>query len=890
MTRLERLYRRLLSLYPARFRTEYGSDLEQALRDRSLEPRYSGWWGRVRLVVFVAGDLLRSLPVEHIRSRRRAGVAGAASRSRVADWLLDARYAVRGFASRPAFFVAAVLTLGLGVGASTTMFSVADGVVLRPLPYREPDRLVVIGTRYEPGEDIASSNPQDFFDLQRASATLEHVAASRLQMLTLLGSGEPLSVGAAGVSPSYFDVMGIRPSRGRAFTAADDWSGASPVAVLSWDLWQGRFGGDPSLIGRSLEFDGHRFTVVGIMPRSFHPPEAIHHEEVQLWFPLSFVSDDLEGRASGFLQAIGRLAPGVGIEAAASELERISASIGAQHPESEGRMWGLAPLHERTVGDIGPTLIVLLGAVGIVLLIACANVANLFLVRATERTREMAVRTALGARRSALVRLLLTESLVLAVVATAVAVLLTFAGVAAFRHTNPGDIPRLAEIGVDLRVLAAALATSISTAIVFAVVPALSAGDTRANESLREGATHLSASRRKSRIRGALVVGQTAVALILLTGAGLLIHSFANLQRVDPGFVPEGAVWMQVRIRGEAYPTVEARHTFFTSVLQRFRSIPGVQAAGGGENIPMRPNSSASRVSREGLELGPDERPPAVEYDRVTDGFFEALRTPVLRGRTFTAADDLGAEPVAVVNESLAASFWPDGDALGKRLKFGRPESEGSWLRVVGVVADLQQRGLGGGLEPQLYIPWRQAPRTGVAFIVRSGGDPAALLRAMKEQVWAVDPTLPIEASGTLEGLVANSVIEPRFYTLLLSTFAVLALVLAFVGLYGTIAWTVERRTREIGVRMAMGARPGDVARLMIGRGMLLAGAGLVLGFAGALASTHALSGFVFGITPRDPATLALTAATLGVAALLACWLPARRASRLDPARTLRTD
>jgi putative ABC transport system permease protein len=889
MSGLERVYRQLLRLYPETFRAEYASDLEQALRDRLKERRHAGAIGRVRLVLFVSLDLLRSLPRAHVRSRR-ASVNEPSRRAGPGAWAADVRYALRGVGRRPGFAAAVVATLGLGTGAATTMFSVADGVALRPLPYPDAERLVVVGTRYDGGTRISSSNPQDFLDLQTATRTLEHVAASRLESLTLLGGGEPVRVEGAGVSPAYFDVIGTRPATGRAFTRAENARGGEAVAVISWGLWQRHFGGDRTVLGRPIEFDGRRFTVVGVMPREFRPPEAIYHDEVDVWFPLAFVSDDLEQRTSGFLQAIGRLVPGATVATASAELERISAGIAAEHPESAGRVWGIEPLHARTVGEIGSTLIVLLGAVGFVLLIACANVANLFLVRATERSREMALRTALGAGRGAIARLLFIEVVVLSVAVAVVALLLAYGGVAAFRATNPGDMPRLAEVAVDGRVLGFSLAVSLLTGLLFGFVPALGAGRGAQADRLREGAANLSASRAKTRLRGALIVAQTAIALVLLAGAGLLIHSFVNLTRVDPGFVTDGAVWMQLRVPGSSYETPASRHAFFTNVLSRIRALPGVEAAGGSENMPMGGNSSLTYVSPEGLELAPDENPPDIPFDRATDGFFEALGTPVLRGRGFDVTDDTGAEPVAMVNESLADRFWPGAEALGKRVKLGRPDGEGPWIRVVGVVADLHQRGLGETAEPMLYIPWRQSPRIGLAFIVRSRGDAGPLLSAMQEQVWAVDPTLPIAGSGRLDDHVSASIVEPRFYTLLLTVFAALALVLAFIGLYGTIAYTVEQRTREIGVRMALGAKPRDVVRLMIGRGMLLAGVGMAVGLAVALASTRLLGGFVFGLTPKDPATFAMTSLTLAAAALLACWLPARRASRLDPANTLRID
>jgi predicted permease len=443
---------------------------------------------------------------------------------------------------------------------------------------------------------------------------------------------------------------------------------------------------------------------------------------------------------------------------------------------------------------------------------------------------------------------------------------------------------------VNARVFAFTLGISLLTGVLFGLVPALGARRGAEAGTLREGAANLSASRAKNRLRGALIVAQTSVALVLLAGAGLLIHSFVNLNRVDPGFEANEAVWMQLRVPGSEYETPESRHAFFTELLSRLRALPGVEAVGGSENMPMGGNSSGTYASPEGLQLGAGEDPPDVSFDRATDGFFEALGTRVLRGRSFEAADDLGGEPVAIVNESLASTFWPGADALGRRVKLDRPDGPGAWIRVVGVVADLHQRGLGEAAEPMLYIPWRQAPRIGLAFIVRSRNDAGSLLSAMKEQVWAVDPTLPIGSYGTLDDHVSASIVGPRFYTLLLTAFAALALVLAFIGLYGTIAYTVEQRTREIGVRMALGARPGDVVRLMIGRGMVPAGIGLVAGIAIAIMSPSLLGSFVFGITPRDPATFALTSLALAGSALLACWLPARRASRLDPAQTLRID
>ena len=878
----ERAYALLLRLLPGRLRDEHGEELLEAYRDRSIEPRHRGPLGRLRLWTLLLTDLPRAAAL--VRRPRDPRPRGDGPMTALAQ---DVRFAARSFRRRPGFALAALATLTLGVGAGTAVFSVVDGIVLRPLPYPEADRLVVVGTTDGASDRAFSSSPVDVRDWAERSRTLEALAASRLERRILRGDGEPEEVMGAGVSAAYFDVLGVRPALGRPFTAAEDRPGVEGVAVLSHAFWTRRFGGDLGTLGRTLRLDGEPFTVVGIMGPGFHPPEAVHHGDVEVWYPIQRVQDDLTERGNFFVQALGRLTPGATVEAAREELEAIGRALSAETPEV-GLRWPMPePMRDRTVGEVGPRLLLLGGAVGLLLLIACANVANLFLLRASERAREMAVRSALGAGRGRLSRQLVTESVVLCGAAGLLALGVAEGAVRAFRAYGPGDLPRLSEVGVDYRVLAFGMALSLVTGIVFGLLPSRSVARARPAGTLREGAAGAGGGR--AGLRGGLVVAQTAVALVLLVGAGLLVHSFVRLVGVEPGFEAEGVAWMTVRLDGDAYPTDEERSAFFAALLRDVEALPGVRAAGGTNILPLSPSRNQTWARPEGLEVPEGEEPPLVSWHQVLPGTFEALGIPVLRGRGFTPRDDATAPSVVAVNESLARTFWPERDALGRRVAMGSgPDPR--WATVVAVVGDVRQRGLAAEPTPELYVPFLALPRTAASLVARTDGGPAGLLPAMRERAQELDPSLPLDDYGTLADHVRASVTAPRFYAGLLAAFAALALLLAVVGVYGTTAYAVAQRRHEVGVRMALGARGRDVSALLVRRGARLTALGLALGLGGALLATRVLEDFVYGVTPTDPATLAAVTATLGGLGLLAAWLPARRAARQDPARTLRSE
>lgn len=799
----------------------------------------------------------------------------------------DLRRAARGYAHAPGFTVACIVTLALGIGATTTIFSIVDAVLLRPLPYPSAERLMQVGMQFG---DVTTSSvaPPDFFDIQARARSFGALAASRLQWLDMTGSGEPERFDAAGVTASFFDLLGVRPALGRAFDPRSDRPGGDAVVVLSHVLWLRRFGGDPAALGRTLILNGTPWTIIGVMPEDFVPPSALPYQEgVSMWFPFGRIDDDLTDRGSAFVQMIGRLSADATAESADAELRMIAAALDADYPGGTPRRFWIADLHARTVGDVGGRLYVLLGAVVFLLLIACANVANLFLVRATERSREIAVRAALGASRRRIVGQLLTESALMGVAGGALGVLLAWAGLAAFRSLGPGDMPRLAEASVDVRVLGFAVAVSLATSVVFGLAPAVACVRARVADALREGGRGGTGTRERKTLRGVFVVAQIGVALVLLVGAGLLINSFVRLSRVDAGFEPESAVWLQVTLP-ERYETPEARVLFFDRLRERLAALRGVTAAGAIHGLPLDGNRSNTSAMIEGAETVSGDELPRVAHHSVTPGYFEALRVPLSSGRDFTAADDASAPPVAVVSETFARKYWPSESALGKRLRIGADEE---WTTVIGIAGDVRHHGLAQPPEALLYRPVAQFARGNMTFALRYGRvGPEPLLRNAREAVWELDPDLPLDRFGTLQAHVQRSLVQPRFYTSLIAGFSAIALGLAFIGLYGTLAYTVRTRAREIGIRVALGAARRDVQRIVVGQGMVLAAVGIVLGSAGALAASRALRSLVFGVTPTDAATFAAVAAAMALVALVACWLPARRAARTDPIDALRAE
>ncbi len=883
----ERLYRLLLRLLPREVRNEHGRELLQGYRDRTSEPRHRGLQGCLRLWGFLVMDLLRGATLSRRRRRRPAtGDAGAA-----AGLFRDVRLAGRSLRRRPAFAVAVILTLGLGVGAAAAVYSVVDGILLRPLPYTAPDRIIVLGTvhGHARGPLPSSSSPPDVADWGRRARLLESVAASRMESRVVRGDGEPREVDAAGVSSSFLRVLGVDPLLGRGFGDGDDRPGAPAVVILSHHFWQERYGADPSILGQQITLDGDPFTVVGVMGADFRPPEAIQPASVDLWYPLQWVRDDISERGNFFVQAIGRTAPGASLSAVRTELQAVGDQLVADYPDAGPRWPAATPLREATLGDVGPRLLLLGGAVGLLLLIACANVANLFLVRASERDREMAVRTALGASRARLVVPLLAETLLVALGAGGLALLVAHGLLSGLIAFGPGGIPRLGEVRVDHGVLEAGLALTAVVSLLVALLPAREAFRLDPARGLQEASTGTGSGRRPRRMRALLTILETAVALVLLASAALLGGSFQRLAAVDPGFRAAGVAWLEVRLRGEAYAHPEARAAFYREAERRIEAIPGVTAVGATDELPLGPRANLTFLTVRGQETAPGERPPTARIHNVLPGTFQVLRIPILRGQTFSAQESDG-PPEVIVSDVFARQFWPDGKAVGQQVALGQPSDSPTWATVVGVVGDTRQSSLATAPASDVYVPLLAYPRPAVHLLARSDGEPTRLADRMKDAVHSLDPGLPLEVSGSFPTFVAASIRGPRFYAGLLAGFATLSLLLTVVGIYGTTAYAVERRTREVAVRIALGAQRWKVVGLVVRQTLLLTGVGLGLGLAGFLAASGVLRAFVFGVAPTDPLTLAGATAALAVLGVVAAWVPSRRAARLDPARALRAE
>jgi putative ABC transport system permease protein len=794
----------------------------------------------------------------------------------------DLRYGVRMMWKRPGFAAVVVLTLALGIGANTAIFSAVNAVLLRPLPYRNAERLVWVAGNVRGGTNRASVSPADFLDYRAQNTVFEEFAASLSVpfAVNLTGAGEPERLTGSLVTANYFRAFGVGPARGRVFGADEERSGPAPVAVLSDGLWKRRFGGDPSVVGKTLTLDGKGVTVVGIAPPEFQYPAG-----AEVWLPIDYDNPEMKARAAHFFRPIGLLKQGVTLEQARAETDLIARRLEEQYPESNAR-WSLnlVPLQEQVVGGFRTSLWVLLGAVGFVLLIACANVSNLMLARAASRRRELALRTALGASRWRVVRQQLTESVLLGVAGGAVGLLLATWGVDVLAALGAGDIPRSREIGVDGRVLAFTAALSLLTGLAFGLLPALRASRPNLNEVLKDAGRGTSGPGR-GRVRAALVVAEIALALTLLAGAGLLVKSFVGLRRVNPGFDPANVLTLRIDLPRARYAKPEQAAAFFGELQRRVAGLPGVEAAGMVSELPLsgQPNDMYFSVAGRPTQTA-DEKVTA-DYRRVNHDYFRAMRIPVLRGRTFTEQEVTGDGKVVVINEALAREFFPDEDPLGQHLviNFGKPEE----FEIVGVVSDVRHRSLEGDVYQMMYVPTLRIG--GTNLVVRtSSSDPLALASAVRGEVAAVDRDQPISAVRTMEEVVSGSVAQQRFRTLLLAAFAAVALLLAGVGIYGVIAYSVTHRTHEIGIRMALGARAGDILKMVVGQGMVLALAGVAVGLLAALALTRVMSSLLFGVSATDAWTFAAVSLLITAVALLACIVPARRATKVDPMVALR--
>jgi putative ABC transport system permease protein len=795
--------------------------------------------------------------------------------------LTDLRYALRTLRKTPSFTGAAVLVMALGIGATTAIFSVVHGILLQPLDLPNADRLLALcedNPRVPAGFCIAA--PPNVADWGKASRTLESVGIGRDWGRSLRLDGPSIAVSGGIADPGFFETLGIRPALGRMFTEEEMGAGRDQVAVISYGFWESQFGGDPRVVGRRVLIDNRPQEIIGILPRDAEVPTL---EGVQIWKPLHFDPRAEQVRNWRGFKAVGRMRAGVDISAVSGELEELQAQLAEAHPESV-RGWEVrvTPLRERVIGGVRRTLLFFIGAVGLLLLIACANVANLLLARAVRRGRELAVRGALGASGGRLVRQLLTEAVVLALLGGLVGLALAMVATESFVALAPGNLPRLDEVAVNAPVLLFAFALSLLTATAFGLVPALRVSRIRPVEMLKEGARG-SSLREGARTRGALIVAELALTMTLLVDAGLLTRSFANLLDWEPGFQRENLVAGSLRL---SRPGLDGRGVVgvFEEVERQVEGLPGVISAGATSAGPIFGGIEPTRAWRPG---GEKEEGVVARYFDISAGYFRTLGLPLLAGRTFRASDDQGAPPVAIVNQSLADRLWPGESAIDKEvLTF-----EGEELRaVVGVVADVHPFDPDAPAEPQIFFPKRQFPRSATFLVVRTARDPADVIEPMRQRVAEVDPAITIGSLRTMEDLIDRELVEPRFNMALIGSFAVLALVLAGVGIYGVLAYTVAQRTREIGIRMALGAQRTRVVRAVMGQGMIMAGLGLVLGLGLAMATSRVLANLLHGVQPGDPLTLAGTALFLSLISAAACLLPARRASRVDPAIALRAE
>jgi predicted permease len=799
----------------------------------------------------------------------------------------DLAYALRRLAHAPGFNFVAVATLALGIGANSAIFSVIDAVLLRPLPFPEPDRLVMVSQTWE-GEPSVYS-PQNFLDLAATARSFESLAAFTGGGITLTGRGAPARIEGSAVSASFFDVLRARPVRGRGFLPEENEPGRNKVVVLSHALWRSRFGGDPALVGQTVDLNRQPHVVVGIAPPDFSYPEGN-----ELWTPLEY--DGVfrsHSRGAWYLTVIGRLKPGVTVEGARGEVETVAARLARQYPDqNEGVGATVRSLHQALVGPSRMALLVLLGAVGLVLLIACVNVANLLLARAAARETELALRAALGAGRRRLVRQLLTESLVLAVLGGVAGVLLASASLGPLLALQPEGVPRLAEVRIDRSVMAFAAALSVLTGLLFGLFPAWHATATSTAQTLREGSRGLLAGP-DQRLRGGLVVAQIALAMTLLAGAGLLLRSFDRLRRVDPGFRADSALTFRLSLPESAYELEGRRTAFFQDLLARLEALPGVRSAGAVMGLPLGGLNFTLSFEVLGRPKVPPAQQPSMQVRVATPGYLETMGIPIVRGRGLQPSDTASAPSVVVLSEAAVRRFFPGEDPLGKRIVVGWRRPEGlppAGGEVVGIVGDVKELGLDQQDPPEVYIPHAQLPTNAMDVVLRTSVDPLSMTRSVAAVVASVDPELPVARLQTLDDVVARSVSEPRFYMLLLGAFAVMAVSLAALGIFGVMSYAVVQRRREIGIRVALGAHPRDVLGMVLRQALLLAVSGVGLGLLGTVAFSRVIASLLFRLSPTDPATLAAVAAVLMAVAFVASYLPARRATRVDPLTALRSE
>ena len=795
--------------------------------------------------------------------------------------LKDIRYGVRGLLKRPGFTTVAVMTLALGIGANTAIFSVVNTVLLRPLPYRDAQRIVTIWqNNAKAGVSRNDVAPANFLDWQEQSRSFESMAGIEPFGFSMIGNGEPERFTSWLVTAGFFETLGTNAYRGRTFTAQDYQRGSERVIVISHGLWQRRFGGDPNLVGQKLTLNGQPYNVVGVMPPEFQFPA-----DREVWAPRVLRENDRQLRGATFWNVIARLKPGVTVNQAQDEMSVIAGRLAGQYPDTNGGMGAtVVSLPEQLTGHVKSALWILLGAVGFVLLIACANVANLLLVRGAERHREFAIRSALGAARIRLIRQLLTESLLLALLGGIGGMLLATWGVRVIVSLNSAKIPRLEYASMDVSVLLFALGVSLFTAVLFGLIPATQFSRPDLQSTLKEGARGAVSGSSGQWLRNSLVVAEVAVALVLLTGAGLLVRSFASVMRVDPGFNKERVLALQVFLSSNQKP--EQFNTFYERSLEKIMTVPGVQSAAIVSSPPFIDLEHDVPFTIQGQPAPPKGSEPSAFYTAVSPDYLSALTVPLRQGRFFTKFDKQDSALVVVINQTMARRFFPNDDPVGKQLTvvLDQPEVR----QIVGVIGDVLRSGLDAGARPEMFVPYWQSPTPRMTFVVKSTPDPAAMLPAVKSAIREVNPNQTFSKAATMEQLVDDSLKQRRFNLFLLVTFAVLALVLAGIGIYGSINYSTRQRTHEIGLRMALGAQQRDVLRLIVGHGLGLSLIGIGIGLAASFALTRLMKGLLFGVSATDPLTFIAISLLLILIGLLASWIPARRAIRVDPLVALR--
>jgi putative ABC transport system permease protein len=797
----------------------------------------------------------------------------------------DLRFAFRQLCKSPSFTCIALLTLALGIGACTAIFTVVNAVLLRPVSFPEAERVMVIRETFLPQFPEFAVAPANFRDWLEEADAFESMYALRIGSFNLAAESEPVRVSAHRVTGGFFETLRVQPAIGRAFGPAEDEPGKSNVVVLSHAFWQQHLGGRTDVVGEILRLNGEAYTILGVMPETFQrgSPAAV-------WVPLAFTNEDWQNRGGHTLGVVGRLKPGATPEQAQAQLSGIAARLSAQYPDTN-KSWGVlaTPILDYSTRSLRPTLYALVGAVAFLLLIACANVANLLLARATARQREVCIRAALGASRGRVVRQLLTENIVLAIIGGALGVLVAHWGLDALLAIAPSDLPRGANITLDARALGFTLGIALLTGIGFGLAPAWQSARVNLVDAIKEGSRGTSDSGHRHWLRASLVVAEIALALMLLTGAGLLIRSFGKLLDANPGFEPRSATMINLTIPGEKYPQKEQQLTFIETVLERLRALPGVTAAGVAHVLPFSGADYVLGLEIEGRPVPPSDL-PSTNYFVVSPDYFRAMGIPVLRGRAFTEHDRAGSSPVAIISQSLANQFFPGEDPIGKRINMTNGPQ--TWREIVGVVADVKHSSFVDSTAPQSYDPIAQQPFPFMSFVVRTENAAAAanFAATARREIYAVDAAQPVTRIEPLEKLVADSMARERFAMILFGVFSALALLLAAIGIYGVMAYAVSQRTGEFGIRAALGAQPADVLRLVLGQGFKLVVLGIGAGAAGAIAASRVVESLLYETAPRDPLVLSVIAVLLAAVALLACLVPALRATRVSPITALRAE